>query len=550
MSGYYIYYGTVQTGTTLYKGTDGSFLMTADHSEDVPYHKVVVGNHTWATFNYNYRQAWVREHYLVDRRSVWVSTLSKSTISKITADEIGREVVLQISKNGNVRDNLSIVLGSKSHSATNVGTSYSFTIPMDWCEELPNAGMGNLQIKLTSYKTDGSLLGETNYSKSVAVPDTVVPSIDSLHYAPDNGLVPADKGYLEKIGRLTYNMEASGKYGATISKYSLELAGFIKEGEGGTSAFLPGAGDLELCFAVLDSRGRRTERRETITVSPYHFPNVSEVQFARCNADGTLNREGEYAKFLGNTSVAEGFIKTVQVFVGENEKQAQNGIYEGFPLGHIHNIRLQVKDGYHTSSYTYSLDAGFCLLNVKENSLAIGGFAVKDNCFEVYYPLGEKLQQKIQDLIPAPPSIPVQMRYVAANGEISETASDNLYLQILHPVDGVWEWADLPEVFNTEYRTRERFDNRIVYSKFIDCGRLANNNLKAVRYADNNVVDYPVRVEAWIARSPWMRPLPLATHGNDNVVVDMDKVNVRIRTHSDWSNYSVNARVWYTKAVD
>lgn len=150
------------------------------------------------------------------------------------------------------------------------------------------------------------------------------------------------------------------------------------------------------------------------------------------------------------------------------------------------------------------------------------------------------------------PEFPVRMRYVNAQGEMSQAASENVYLQIQHPVEGVWEWVDLPHMFNVEYRTRERFDsNKIVYSKLVNCGKLANNNLKAVRYANNNVVDFPVRVEAWIARHiHWMRPLPLATHGNDNIGVDIDRVNIRFRTYADWSNYSTIARVWYTKVVD
>lgn len=113
-----------------------------------------------------------------------------------------------------------------------------------------------------------------------------------------------------------------------------------------------------------------------------------------------------------------------------------------------------------------------------------------------------------------------------------------------------WEWVNPPMELGVEYRTTERWMDKPVYVKAVDCGTLPNNGSKTVSTGSNGYFR-PVKIEA---RRPIVggdeqevQKLPIIS-GND-VLADgfMYGSGVRIVTTSDMSDYTAIATVKYTK---
>lgn len=392
-----LHVGKIGNGTRIYRSPSDNAGIVAIVNPITAIEYVPLDNSAFAALWWNGGKRYVLKSAIRDGHTI-TQDLTKSTASSISLSEIGKVVGISIAgAGGYVRNKVTLQLGDKIHVDEQANGNFRYLIPMDWCEALPNAGQGLLQIKIESFYKIDQKLGESLYTRNIAVPEELKPSLNSVELSPNNGLVPAEKGYREKIGKLSYSIQADSPYGAQIQEYSLQVGSFKLEGASGESPLFPNTGVLEVLCRVRDSRGRESTQTQNIEVLPYRLPNAGNVQFARCLADGTLHREGEYLKFLGNTAVTEGFTKTVRLFVDEVERVPTGEIYPGFTLGRSHALRLVVSDGYHSSSYEYQLDGGFCLLNIRQNAVAIGGFAEEDNVFEVYYPLGKNLKKSLAE---------------------------------------------------------------------------------------------------------------------------------------------------------
>lgn len=163
----------------------------------------------------------------------------------------------------------------------------------------------------------------------------------------------------------------------------------------------------------------------------------------------------------------------------------------------------------------------------------------------------------------ATPVLPVQMRYVNQNGEVSGTASENKYLQIYHPIDEVWEWVTMPSLnFGVEMRTTLRATVATtttstdlievpIYTKTINIGNLPAGTIKAVSYVDLSerpkIVPVDVQVNMIRGNVDWVNSFPIATRGSDNMWLDLSTSHVRIQTNGSWTNYHAVARVYYAR---
>lgn len=192
---------------------------------------------------------------------------SKGTLSSASVDA-GQNVSLTIDPldvAGTVTHRVQWSLGDASSSITTLpsgATSTNYTIPMNWCSQIPDAESGQAVCTLTTL-VNGSVSATREIPFTVTVPASVVPS-----YSFNSTPYETSGGYYQHIGKALLSIvDASSQYGATI--VSCNISG----GEGTNSnassvitEVFEESGSHVYTATVTDSRGRSTVEALTISV--------------------------------------------------------------------------------------------------------------------------------------------------------------------------------------------------------------------------------------------------------------------------------------------
>lgn len=183
------------------------------------------------------------------------------------------------------------------HSArTNIGdSSISYTIPLSWLTNIPNATSGTATVSVTTYSYAGSELGTDTYSFTITAPSTAVPTI-SLATARIDNSVPSSWGiYVQGQSGIKITATAAGYQGSTVASYT------ISGGATGTQTSnvftiskIYTSGTVTYTVKVTDSRGRTASASVSISVVAYSAPAFSATDAFRCVAGGTASDTGTY----------------------------------------------------------------------------------------------------------------------------------------------------------------------------------------------------------------------------------------------------------------
>ena len=183
------------------------------------------------------------------------------------------------------------------HSArTNIGdSSVSYTIPLNWLTNIPNATSGTATVAVTTYSYAGSELGTDTYSFTITAPSTAVPTISLAATRIDNS-VPSSWGiYVQGQSGIKITATAAGYQGSTVASYT------ISGGATGTQTSnvftiskIYTSGTVTYTVKVTDSRGRTATASVSISVVAYSAPAFSATDAFRCVAAGTASDTGTY----------------------------------------------------------------------------------------------------------------------------------------------------------------------------------------------------------------------------------------------------------------
>ena len=201
---------------------------------------------------------------------------------------------------------LRFAFGSTSGTiATGVGTSYSWTIPTNLMNQIPNATSGKITIYCDTY-SGSSKIGTKSVQLTATVPSSVVPTFDTISHSEYVSDVASKVGkYVQGLSRLSLAITgAAGVYGSTIKSYQITFEGTNYNSQSATSAVIKGSGDLTITGKVTDSRGRSASKSVTVNVLPYAAPKITTFGLQRCNEDGSDNALGEYVKVTRTGSVS------------------------------------------------------------------------------------------------------------------------------------------------------------------------------------------------------------------------------------------------------
>lgn len=204
--------------------------------------------------------------------------------SDVTA-VIGQPVTININrKNDAFKHAIWATYGSfnKQITTNNVDTSFSWTPPLELCEQTPNSASGFGNVTIITY--DGSReIGRDIKRLNLSIPDSVKPTLTGFTLTDTNtaaaSVVPGGQAFIQILSNIKVNFgQATGAYGSTVTGYYAEIVGKNQSTttQGGTLGIMNYTGDVKIKARVIDSRGRTSNAIErTVNILEYFAPILS-----------------------------------------------------------------------------------------------------------------------------------------------------------------------------------------------------------------------------------------------------------------------------------
>ena len=276
--------------------------------------------------------------------------------------------------------------------------SSSFTVPLAWLDQIPNAVSGLASCTLETLNSAGASVGSQVLYFNILAPSSVVPSITSLTATRVNNDVPSAWGvYVQDQSGVTVKGVASGAYGSTIASWA--IAGDGKKANAATLSIdrISGSGTLTFKATVTDSRGRTATKTVSITVQPWSTPVVKGLDVIRATASGAADPTGAslYVSLSGSISSVSGK-NTASVAVSYREQGASawtsaatgtaaSGSWtiakDVADLTKAYEIRVILSDAFGSASATAICATAECFLDKMpgRKRLGVGGYNAEDN---------------------------------------------------------------------------------------------------------------------------------------------------------------------------
>ncbi len=287
-------------------------------------------------------------------------------------------------------------------------TSWNFTPPLELAKYIPSGTSLNMQFTLTTYN-GGTAVGSASKTVSMSVPDTVVPNIGMT--VEDATACFAELGkYLQYQSRLKIHVTGIGIYGSEIKAFEIKADGVaynttrthtsVEDAYGVTTGVLQSEGSQKVTATITDTRGRKATITANIEIQSYNTPRITQLTVHRCNADGTENQSGQYAKVTYSFSVSSASSGTPKLKYKKSTEttwtvinlpggQSATGLNRIFPAddGSAYDIELEITDSYGTATRRTTLSTGYTIMHFPASGKGVtfGGVATGDG-FNVHMP--------------------------------------------------------------------------------------------------------------------------------------------------------------------
>lgn len=220
----------------------------------------------------------------ISRNSFTLSTIPRSSSVSVSPGVIGSSVIININRqSSSFKHTVRYSWAGKSGTiASNVDTSTSWTIPMDFANDIPNSASGTGAIYVDTY-SGSTKTGTQSTTFTASVPVNVKPnftgiSLSDLNSAAQN-LIPSGNTFIQVISNIKVAFNgAVGSYGSSITGYYAEIVGKNQStsSNGGSLGIMNYHGTIKIRASVSDSRGRLSDTKEvSVTVLEYFAPALS-----------------------------------------------------------------------------------------------------------------------------------------------------------------------------------------------------------------------------------------------------------------------------------
>ena len=284
---------------------------------------------------------------------------------------------------------------------TGIGTSKSWTVPLNLANSTPNSTSLNVKLWLETYN-GSTYIGCNSTSFTANVPSNIVPTINSVNLSEAVSEIYAQFGaYVQGKSKISGSISASGSYSSTIKSYSISINGASYTSSSFTTGFLTTSGSNTCLITVKDSRGRTKSQSVTFNVVAYANPAINSFSVSRCDQDGTPNDEGNCAKCVVSASISSvnnGNTKSFQIkykkisetewsiFDLDNTNYTLNTtqIIQNIDTESEYNFKMVATDFFSFAEYSHNLSTAYTLVDYNQSGkgIAIGKVSTQ-NAFEI-----------------------------------------------------------------------------------------------------------------------------------------------------------------------
>ena len=296
-----------------------------------------------------------------------LTTIPRMSTASVGNCVIGSNVTISINRqNDSFTHTVRYAWGDKSGTiATNVGTSCTWSIPMDFANNIPNATSGTGTIYVDTY-SGSTLTGTKPTNFTASLPDSIKPSFSGLTLTDTNAQVKAlmsGNNFVQVLSNVQVNFNGQkGAYGSSITGYKAELVGKkqVTNSNGGTLGIMNFNGSATIRASVFDSRGRQSDTRDiTINVIEYFAPVLS--------FSATRTRESpNIIQVVRNAKIAP-------ITLSGSQKNVMTLTFKVAPLG---SNSFSVDNGSATGTYTSVSSLSDSAANLAGNYAANKSFTV------------------------------------------------------------------------------------------------------------------------------------------------------------------------------
>ena len=273
-----------------------------------------------------------------------LTAIPRSSSVSVSAGVIGSSVTISINRqSSSFKHTVRYAWAGKSGTiATNVDTSTSWTIPLDFANDIPNSASGTGTVYVDTY-SGSTKTGTQSTTFTVSVPANVKPTFTGVSLSDLNGaaqnLIPSGNTFIQVISNIKIAFNgAVGSYGSSITGYYAEIIGKNQStsSNGGSLGIMNYHGTIKIRASVSDSRGRWSDTREvSVTVLEYFAPALSF----------SIARTGSTSSTLTVTRNA----KVASLTVSGSQKNTMSLTFKVARLG---TTNFQVDTGPATGSWT------------------------------------------------------------------------------------------------------------------------------------------------------------------------------------------------------
>lgn len=213
-----------------------------------------------------------------------LTTIPRSSSVRVGAGVIGNSVTININRqNPSFKHTVRYKWAGKSGTiASNVDTSATWTIPIDFANDIPNSASGTGTIFVDTY-SGSTKTGTQSTTFTASVPGNVKPTFSGITLSDLNGaaqnLISNSDTFIQVISNIKVDFNgAKGTYGSSITGYRAEIVGKNQatNSNGGSLGIMNYHGTIKIRASVSDSRGRWSDAREVaVTVLEYFAPALS-----------------------------------------------------------------------------------------------------------------------------------------------------------------------------------------------------------------------------------------------------------------------------------
>ena len=280
---------------------------------------------------------WSPSGLYISDSSFTLSTIPRSSSVNVSPGVIGSAITININRqSSSFKHTVRYAWAGKSGTlASNVDTSITWSIPIDFANDIPDSASGTGTIYVDTY-SGNTKTGTQSTTFSASVPANVKPTFTGISLSDLNGaaqnLIPNSNTFIQIISNIKVAFNgAVGSYGSSITGYRAEIVGKNQatNSNGGSLGIMNYHGPITIRASVSDSRGRWSDTREvSVTVLEYFAPALSFniTRTGSTSSTLTVTRNAKVAPLLISGSQKNSMRLTFKVArLGTDTYQVDNG---------------------------------------------------------------------------------------------------------------------------------------------------------------------------------------------------------------------------------